>query len=79
MQLFDIPVWAVLGRRYTAVTLPSDVIEVQIFADHGEAGLGAANEAADKFTREGKRVCLRPPPSEYGDWNDALRALKGVE
>ena len=78
MQLFGIPVWAVLGQRHASVALPDDVIEVQIFADNGEAGLAAANEAADIFTREGKRICLRPPPSEYDDWNDALQALKGA-
>ena len=75
MQLFDIPVWAALGSRLAAVALPPEVIEVQVFADNGDAGRAAAEKAAEAFTRDGRRVALRYPPPAFGDWNDALVAV----
>ncbi len=71
-QIFELPVWAVLGSRFDRVTIPADVIEVQIFADNGAPGREAATKARDTFTKAGKRVAIRRPPENFGDWNDAL-------
>lgn len=75
MQLFDITVWSALGSRMAAVELPNEVLEIQVFADNGAAGGGAAERAAETFIRQGRRVALRFPPPEFGDWNDALAAM----
>ncbi len=73
MQLFEIPVWAVLScGRFASVTIPDDVIEVQLFADRGDEGEQAAQQAKDHFLNTGKRVAIRRPPQDCGDWNDAL-------
>ncbi len=71
-QLFEIPVWCALGSRLDRVTIPDDVIEVQIFADNGAPGKEAAAKACDVFTAAGKRVAIRHPPEAFGDWNDTL-------
>ena len=75
MQLFEIPVWVACGSRMDRVGISPEVIEVQIFGDNGEEGHAAAEKAAEAFTLQGKRVCLRFPPSELGDWNDVVGAL----
>jgi DNA primase len=73
MQLFEIPVWAALScSRFASVAIPDNVIEVQIFADNGAPGKGAAGRACDAFTAAGKRVAIRRPPEFFSDWNDAL-------
>ncbi len=71
-QLFEIPCWAALGARMDKVTLPADVIEVQIFGDNGKEGHEATEKARDVFTKAGKRVAVRRPPEGFSDWNDAL-------
>ena len=71
-QIFEIPVWAVLGGRYDGVTVPSQVLEIQLFADNGEAGEEAAHKAAKVFAAAGKRVFTRRPPAQFDDWNSAL-------
>jgi len=72
-QLFEIPVWAVLScGRFATLAIPAEVIEVQIFADNGDAGRAAARKAAEHWTARGKRVVIRRPPDPFSDWNDAL-------
>ncbi len=71
-QLFELPVWAVLGSRFDRVAIPAGVIEIQIFADNGTPGQEAAAKARDTFTKAGKRVATRRPPEGFGDWNSAL-------
>ncbi len=71
-QLFEIPVWCALGSRLDRVTIPDEVIEVQVFADNGAPGKEAAAKACDAFTAAGKRVAIRHPPEAFGDWNDTL-------
>lgn len=73
MQLHDVPVWAACGSRMHRVSLPDCVREVHVFADNGEPGHAAAEKAADRFTGEGRRVLIRYPVEQFGDWNDALR------
>ena len=57
------------------VALPEQVIEIHIFGDNGKSGHDAAEKAALIFTNQGRRVALRYPPPEFGDWNNALQAL----
>jgi phage/plasmid primase-like uncharacterized protein len=71
-QIFEIPCWCALESRLERMSLPDQVIEVQIFGDNGKAGRTAAEKAAKKFLAEGRRVFLRFPPPEYADWNDVL-------
>ena len=74
MQLFDVPCWAALGRRMAEVAIPFTVEQILIFADNGAQGRAAAEEAADRFTAQGRRVVLRFPPDDCGDWNDFVMA-----
>ncbi len=71
-QLFELPVWAVLGGRFDRVAIPADVIELQVFADNGAPGQEAAAKTRDALTKAGKRVAIRRPPESFSDWNDAL-------
>lgn len=75
-QLFDVPVWAVLGvKRLDKVALPDSVRVVIIFADNGDAGRLGASRAAEAMAARGRRVRVKPPPARFPDWNDALRAV----
>ncbi len=78
MQLFQISVWAALGSRVDRVEVFEQVIEIHIFGDNGGPGRDAAEKAASTFNNQGRRVVLRYPPPEFGDWNDALQALSKV-
>ena len=77
-QLFELPLWAVLGSRFDRVAIPASVIEVQIFGDNGDKGHEAAEKATKRFTEDAHRVAIRYPPEQFGDWNDALRAIGGA-
>lgn len=79
MELSSVPCWAVLGaRRLGNVTLPENAREVHLFVDNDEAGRLGADKAVERFTATGRRVVVRRPPSEFKDWNDALRARQAV-
>ena len=58
--------------RFASVTIPDDVIEIQIFTDRDDEGEQAAQKAKDHFLNMGKRVAIRRPPQGCSDWNDAL-------
>lgn len=76
MQLAGITVWASLGAsRLHSVEVPSWVEEIDIFVDNDEAGRTAAKRAANVHTSKGRKVCLRYPPDECGDWNDFLNLI----
>jgi putative DNA primase/helicase len=76
MQLTGITVWASLGAsRLHNVELPPEVEEVHVFVDNDEPGRLAAKRAADVHTSTGRRVYLRSPPDECGDWNDFLNLI----
>lgn len=74
MQLFKVPVWCACGARLAAIDLPPEVKTVHVFADNGTPGREAAERAADRYNREGRRVELRSPPTPFGDWNDVIGA-----
>jgi hypothetical protein len=76
MQMTGINVWASLGAsRLHNVELPPEVEEVHVFVDNDEPGRTAARRAADTHTSIGRRVSLRSPPDQCGDWNDFLNLI----
>ena len=75
MQLFDVPVWCSLSAsRLHRLWLPSEAVEIHLFADNGAPGHEAAERAAKAYQGQGRRVVVRFPPEKFGDWNDALSA-----
>ncbi len=75
MQLFDVPVWCSLSAsRLDRLWLPSESLEIHIFADNGGPGIEAAERATKAYQAQGRRVVVRLPSASYDDWNDALRA-----
>ena len=76
MEMTGITVWASLGAsRLHNVELPPEVEEVHVFVDNDEPGRTAARRAADTHTSIGRRVSLRSPPDQCGDWNDFLNLI----
>jgi len=76
MQMAGVTVWASLGAsRLLNVELPPEVEEVHVFVDNDEPGRTAAKRAADVHTTLGRRVYLRSPPDQCGDWNDFLNLI----
>ncbi len=73
MQLFGVPCWAVLGRRFKAVAVPEDVRSVVIFGDNGLDGSKAATAAVHHFRALGKMARVEFPHHGLGDFNDQLR------
>ena len=75
MQMFDVPCWsAISAGRLARVWLPDVVRHVVIFADNGEPGVKAAHDAVEAFTAQRRKVTLRFPPGDHGDWNEVLQA-----
>ena len=56
--------------RLNRIALPEQVERVIIFADSGEAGIGAANKALDAFSEQGRQTEICVP--DLGDFNDLL-------
>lgn len=75
-ELYSVPTWAALGARLHAIAIPAVVRRVHVFADNGSPGMACANRTVAAYTRQGRDVLLRFPPRGYGDWNDALAALR---
>jgi putative DNA primase/helicase len=72
MQLAGVPTWACLGAsRMHRVAVPDSVRELHIFIDNDDPGRDAAERTAHAHRH--RRVVLRRPPDEFGDWNDFLR------
>jgi hypothetical protein len=70
------PVWALVAASFLKeASLPPEVKEVVVAADHDRAGLEAAHALARRLLREGRRVRLAVPPVEGEDWLDALKRL----
>ena len=75
MELFRVPVWCSLSAsRLDRLWLPPEAVEIHVFADNGTAGLEAGERAATAYRAQGRRVVVRFPPAEFGDWNNALSA-----
>ena len=76
MELSGVTVWASLGSaRLHQVELPPEVKEVHVFVDNDEPGRLAAKRAADVHASLGRRVYLRSPPDECGNWNDFINLI----
>ena len=74
-QATGIPTWAALSSGNLAqVALPpvSATTEVMIFADRGDVGIKAAEAAAVRLRREGRRVWIAVPSNGCNDFNDLL-------
>jgi putative DNA primase/helicase len=70
------PVWALVAASFLKeASLPPEVKEVVVAADHDKAGLEAAHALARRLLREGRKVRLAVPPVEGEDWLDALKRL----
>ena len=75
MRLTGIPCWATLGAwRMHAISIPDTIKTVHVFGDNDDPGRKAAERAADRYARDGKRVFVRFPPAEFNDYNDLLIA-----
>lgn len=75
-QATDVSTWAALssgGICSLILPPPPLAFEVTICADADPVGLEAARHAADRWTREGRRVLIAKPP-EGTDFNDLLLA-----
>lgn len=71
-----LPVWAALSTSgITGLVLPELPLaaEVVIAADHDEAGLQAAEQAAGRWLSEGRKVWVAKPPEHGTDFNDLAR------
>jgi len=72
MQARGLPAWAALSTSgLRALDLPSVVREVIVLADSDDAGERAAQKAARRWKREGRRVRIAHPPQGL-DFNDML-------
>jgi putative DNA primase/helicase len=69
-------VWALVAASFLKeASLPPEVKEAVVCADHDRAGLEAAHALAQRLLREGRKVRLAVPPVEGEDWLDALKRL----
>jgi DNA primase len=74
MQATGSAAWAALSTSgLRSLKLPRDVRDVIILADGDEPGEAAAQVAALRWKREGRRVRIARPPKGM-DFNDLLKA-----
>ena len=74
-QLYGIPTWAALSTSgTTGLVLPDLPLaqEICIAADNDKAGREAAYKAAEKWTKEGRKVRIIFPPLQFNDFNNLL-------
>jgi putative DNA primase/helicase len=78
-ELTGIPCWSSVGAaRLPNIAVPSTVKTVHIFGDNDAPGHVAAQRAADRHVREGRKVFVRFPPDGVGDYSDVLMARAGA-
>jgi putative DNA primase/helicase len=71
--LLGAPGWcAIAAGNMAALRLPDDVRDLILAADPGEAGEGAARQAARRWRAEGRRVRIALPNDPGADFNDLL-------
>lgn len=64
------PGWAALGSgNMSKLVLPPEVSSLIILADNDPPGLKSAYQAAERWGREGRRVCISRPPAGVKDFN----------
>lgn len=72
MQRTGVPAWAALSTAgLKRLVMPSACQKIIIACDNDPAGIKAAHDAADKWTKEGREVSLAIPPVNR-DFNDLL-------
>lgn len=73
-QATGLPMWACLSTSgLQNVTLPDEVREVVICADHDPPGLRAAQTTAERLLSSGRSVKIAIPPQAGHDFNDLLK------
>jgi hypothetical protein len=72
MQIFGIPCWVALGKRFDAVEFPESVTTIMAFADNGGPGIEAVQKLRQRWKKK-KRIGWKFPSEPYGDWNDELQ------
>ena len=76
-EMFGLPCWASCGEgRFGAVTIPSGVERVIIFADSDQSGRALAAKGAKALAAPGRRVDISFP-REGKDWNDVRCSCAG--
>ena len=60
------------------MVLPDTVESVAIYGDNGEAGHKFANQAADVFWRQGRKVRLVFPVEPFDDFNSVIQNKEAV-
>ena len=73
-RLLGLPAWAAIaaGNLAQALQLPPEVCSVVIAADADGPGRKAAEAAAARWQREGRRVRIATPDTAGADFNDIL-------
>jgi putative DNA primase/helicase len=78
MQATARPAWAALSTSgLRSLDLPRDVRDLIVLADGDEPGEAAAQDAARRWKREGRRVRIARPPMGM-DFNDLLNSSRGA-
>jgi putative DNA primase/helicase len=79
-RILGLPAWAALsaGNLATGLILPDSVRAVVIAADADTAGVKAADAAAKRWRKEGRRVRIARPDKPGHDFNDILRQRGGL-
>lgn len=73
MQMFGVPIWCCLGgSNIKNAPVPGTTKQIIIYGDNGDAGHRYAEEAAEVFALQGRKVKLAFPVEPHGDFNDAL-------
>jgi hypothetical protein len=76
-ELFGLPCWsAVYAGGLCSLVLPPEVRRIVIASDNDVSGVGQRNALAayDRWTDEGRQVCIKIPPVIGTDFNDLLLA-----
>ena len=75
-MLLGIPTWASLGTsNMPRIAPPTWARHVTVVADHDEAGLRAAREAARRLRERGLSVTIITPEAERADAADVLKEV----
>lgn len=79
MEATGRPAWAALSTsELRTLELPAEVRDVIVLADGDEPGEAAALDAARRWKREGRHVCIARPPRGM-DFNDVLLSRTDLE
>ncbi len=77
--LLNLPAWAAIsaGNLARGLVLPPDVRAVVIAADNDAPGIAAAEQAAERWKAEGRRVRIVKPDRPGADFADLLAERGG--